>query len=71
MVYELSARPWQYDEVFELAASAPETTLILGHLGKPRLSPGPQPDWSAGITRLAALPNLLCKLSAPLVSVVT
>ncbi|MGE0801243.1 MAG: amidohydrolase [Lautropia sp.] len=67
MVYELSARPWQHDRVYELAAMAPETTFVLGHMGKPRLTAEPQPDWNAGIARLARLPNVVCKLSVPLV----
>lgn len=67
MVYELSARPWQFDAVLDLARQAPDTTFVLGHMGKPRLEPRFQADWHAGIERLATLPNMICKMSAPLV----
>lgn len=66
MVYELSARPWQHDAVFAMAGLARETTFVLGHMGKPRLSPDSQRDWYAGIERLATLPNIICKISVPL-----
>lgn len=66
LVYELSIRPWQYDGLIELARAVPEVTIVLGHLGKPRVRDQPQPDWREGIEKLAALPNVLCKVSAPL-----
>jgi L-fuconolactonase len=66
LVYELSIRPWQYAGGLELARAAPHTTFVLGHLGKPRITPGTQPDWYAGIERFAALPNVVCKISVPL-----
>lgn len=66
LVYELSIRPWQYEGIFELAAAAPETTFVLGHLGKPRIAAELQRDWYTGIERFAMLPNVVCKVSVPL-----
>lgn len=67
MVYELSAYAWQHDSVYELAREAPDTTFVLCHMGKPQLEAASQADWYAGIERLASLPNIVCKISAPLV----
>jgi L-fuconolactonase len=66
MVYELSVRPWQYEGVVELARRALETRFVIGHLGKPRLTKERQDDWYRGIERLAALPNVYCKISVAL-----
>lgn len=68
MVYELSIRPWQYGGLYELASRVPELTIILGHLGKPRITAAQQRDWSDGIARLASLPNVFCKVSVALES---
>src|SRR5262249_8990538 len=47
-------------------AACPQTTFILGHLGKPKAVPGPQPSWEAGLALVARQPNVLCKVSAPI-----
>lgn len=64
--YELSIRPWQYAGLLELAAAAPDTTFVLGHLGKPRVGAGKQADWYDGIEKLAAHRNIVCKVSVAL-----
>ena len=66
MVYEISIRPWQYSGLLELASASPETTYILGHLGKPRITGECQADWYAGIEKLALLSNVKCKISVAL-----
>jgi len=66
LCYELSIRPWQYAGLLELAAAAPDTTFVLGHLGKPRVAPGEQADWYDGIEKLAAHRNIVCKVSVAL-----
>ena len=66
LVYELSIRPWQYAGLLELARAVPEVTIVLGHLGKPRVRVEDQPDWYDGIEALATLPNVMCKVSVAL-----
>lgn len=66
MVFEMSPKPWQFEGMLELAAEVPEATFVLCHLGKPRVMVERQPDWRDGIERCAALPNIVCKVSAPL-----
>ena len=51
----------------DAAAACPDVTFVLDHLGNPQIDgrPDGQPDpaWMAGIRRLGALPNAVCKLS--------
>ena len=65
LVYEISARPAQHRQLAELAKACPETTIVLGHLGKPAAAVPPEPQWIEGIAALAKQPNVLCKLSCP------
>lgn len=54
-----------YLHVEALASSQPETTVVLGHAGLPvARDPAYFAQWSAGLRRLAALPNIVCKISA-------
>src|SRR5205807_902779 len=41
----------------------PELTVVLDHLGGPPVGSGEDGPWVAAIRRLAALPNVTCKLS--------
>jgi L-fuconolactonase len=58
----------QLVELSDLARSAPETTIVVNHLGAP-LNVGPygdrdrvRPDWQRGMRHLAACPNVVIKL---------
>ena len=62
-VLELCVRRHQLVEATELARRLPQVTFVLDHLGKPEIHPTAFSSWAADITRLAALPNVLCKLS--------
>jgi L-fuconolactonase len=53
----------QLDELDELAAAAPQTTIVLDHLGKPSPGEGDREAWRDAIRRLALRPNVVCKLS--------
>ncbi len=68
---------FQLDELAELARSAPNTTIVVNHLGGPAwLSPEAEPHdpdfaaWAERIEMLAALPNAVMKLGG-LASIVT
>jgi L-fuconolactonase len=60
---DLCIRQWQLDEVTELVAARPEVQFVLDHLGKPVIDDGEFDSWAASIDRLAALPNVACKVS--------
>ncbi|MBX0326313.1 amidohydrolase family protein [Oscillochloris sp. ZM17-4] len=47
----------------ELVRRCPEVSFILDHLGKPAARAGELEPWRAQIAELAALPNVMCKLS--------
>ncbi|MFF2040860.1 amidohydrolase family protein [Kitasatospora sp. NPDC058170] len=61
--FDACVREHQLAELDELAAACPQTVLVLDHLGKPR--PGAPDDggWRRALRRLAARPNVVCKLS--------
>jgi predicted TIM-barrel fold metal-dependent hydrolase len=72
-VARLTEYDWSFDlQVFApqmpdaagLAESCPKTTFILQHAGMLEdLSPAGRAAWRAGMVRLAACPNVVCKLS--------
>jgi L-fuconolactonase len=60
---DLCVRHSQLPEVTELVARVPEVTFVLDHLGKPPVHAGGPDPWREHIRRLAAHPNVVCKLS--------
>lgn len=62
-VVDLCIRQRQLDEVTDLVAARPEVQFVLDHLGKPVIDDGSFDAWAASIDRLAALPNVACKVS--------
>lgn len=61
--FELCLTHRQLDEVLELARQCPEVSLVLDHCGKPDIRHGVREPWRSQIRRLAALPNVVCKIS--------
>jgi L-fuconolactonase len=47
----------------ELVAHFPDQPFVLDHIAKPPIRDGLLEPWSAGIRRLAAHPNVMCKVS--------
>jgi L-fuconolactonase len=62
-VMDLCVRPHQLDEIARLADRCPDVLFVLDHLGKPSVRSGDLGDWAAALARVAALPNVRCKLS--------
>ncbi|WP_323769784.1 amidohydrolase family protein [Antarctobacter sp.] len=58
---DLVVVPEQLCEVAQLAASLPDLTIIVDHLGTPE--PKTQEQWTSGIRTLAPCPNVALKLS--------
>lgn len=65
LVDELVVRAPQLPSVARAAAALPEATFVLDHLGKPRVAAGAAGlrEWREWITPVAALPNVVAKLS--------
>jgi L-fuconolactonase len=61
--FDLCLRHHQLSEVTELVRRVPEVLFVLDHLGKPPVRAGRLDPWRADLSRLAALPNVVCKLS--------
>ena len=63
--FDLQVFSGQMEGAAELVASAPKVTFILQHSGMLEdLSPAGWDKWRAGMRKLAALPNIVSKLSA-------
>ena len=63
LVFDLCVREHQLAEVTALVRRCPDVTFVLDHLGKPRVQSRPERSWLVDLQRLAALPNVKCKLS--------
>ncbi|WBO62422.1 amidohydrolase family protein [Streptomyces camelliae] len=63
LVYDLVILPHQLPACAEVAASLPQLTFVLDHLGKPPIASGALEPWATDLRSLAALPNTVCKLS--------
>ena len=63
LVVELCVRPDQLVAVVDLVAAAPETTVVLDHLGRPRTASPIEPAWNDALGRVAESPNVMTKMS--------
>jgi len=63
MHFELCLKHHQLSETLELARQCPDVLLVLDHCGKPGIRDGRREPWLAQIRQLAALPNVVCKIS--------
>lgn len=61
--FELCLKHHQLGEALELAKACPEVPLVLDHCAKPDIRKGEREPWLAQIRQLAALPNIVCKIS--------
>jgi L-fuconolactonase len=61
--YDLLVVPGQLPAAVALARAFPEQRFVLDHLGKPPIRAGILEPWRTSVCRLAALPNVSCKLS--------
>lgn len=63
LAFDMCVFPRQLSEAVELARAAPDTRLVLDHLGKPDIAAGRVTEWRRGVQALARLDNVWCKLS--------
>ena len=61
--FDLCIKHWQLPYVIELVRRCPDTAFILDHLGKPGIRQRLLDPWQADLRKLAALPNVVCKIS--------
>jgi L-fuconolactonase len=63
LVFDLVVTPAHLPAAVAAAASLPELTFVLDHLGNPDVAWLVDEQWAGSIRDLAALPNTVCKLS--------
>src|SRR6185437_8609859 len=61
--FELCLRHGQLDEALELVTRCPEAQFVLDHCAKPDIRRGDREFWATRIRAIAALPNVVCKIS--------
>lgn len=60
---DLLVRSPQRAAALEAARRLPDASFVIDHAGKPNIGAGEWEPWAAWITAMAALPNVVCKLS--------
>jgi L-fuconolactonase len=63
LVFDALVRPRHLPHIEELARRRPELRIVIDHAAKPPLADGALEGWRAALARIAALPNVVCKLS--------
>jgi L-fuconolactonase len=63
LVYDLLVRPAQLPAARRLVSLFPTQRFVLDHLAKPLIAAGITEPWAENLRRLAAHPNVYCKLS--------
>lgn len=61
--YDLLTLPRQLPAAVTAVRANPEVTFVLDHLSKPPIASGAREPWASEVRRLAAEPNVYCKLS--------
>ncbi len=61
--FDICVKHWQLTYAIELARRCPEVSFVLDHIGKPDIRHGLRAPWWDQIAVLAALPNVVCKIS--------
>ncbi|MBC8163237.1 MAG: amidohydrolase family protein, partial [Roseiflexaceae bacterium] len=61
--FDICVKHDQLAPVTELARRCPDTQFMLDHAGKPDIKSGVLDPWREEIAALAALPNVMCKIS--------
>jgi L-fuconolactonase len=70
LTFDVCARSSQLGEVIELVRRTPDVQFVLDHVGKPRIGADPS-RWWRQIAELAALRNIVCKLSGLMTEIVS
>jgi L-fuconolactonase len=63
LTYDLLVRARELPAAIDTVAALPDLQFILDHIAKPRIAAGRDAPWSATLPGLAALPNVMVKLS--------
>jgi L-fuconolactonase len=61
--FDICVKHWALPAATEMVRRCPEVQFVLDHIGKPGIRLGLREPWWSGLRELAALPNVVCKLS--------
>lgn len=61
--FDICVKHWGMTYAIELARRCPDVGFVLDHIGKPDIRHGIRQPWWGQIAELAALPNVVCKVS--------
>lgn len=63
LLFEFLVRSRELPAAIDVAGSLPDMQFVLDHIAKPPIADGASDEWADLISRLAAHPNVSCKLS--------
>jgi L-fuconolactonase len=63
LAFDLLVRTRELPAAHETALRHPGIRFVIDHMAKPPIQQGGSPDWDTWMARMAALPNVSCKLS--------
>lgn len=63
LTFDICIKHWAMPFAIELVRRCPEVPFVLDHIGKPGIRLGLREPWWSALRELAALPNVVCKLS--------
>ncbi|MEZ0241955.1 MAG: amidohydrolase [Sphingomonas sp.] len=63
LAFDALVKPLHLPELERMALRHPTLSIVIDHAAKPDIASGDLTGWQAGMMRLAALPNIACKLS--------
>jgi predicted TIM-barrel fold metal-dependent hydrolase len=69
MSFDICAKSHELPIVEPLVVACPEVQFILDHCGNPKIGAGEWESWTTRMERIAALPNVVCKVSGILANV--
>jgi predicted TIM-barrel fold metal-dependent hydrolase len=61
--FDLCVTHHQLRAIADVIAACPDVSFVLDHLGKPPIKAGALDPWRDDVSRIAARPNVMCKLS--------
>lgn len=63
LTFDICVKHWAMLFAIELVRRCPEVTFVLDHIGKPPIALGLREPWWGQMREMAALPNVVCKIS--------
>ena len=67
--FDICVKSHELELARRLVAAAPEVQFVLDHCGNPKIAEGEWDSWAGPMAEIAALPNVMCKVSGILANV--